>query len=585
MNYKKLTIKQLQDQCFAKNLSEVGKKDDLIKRLIELESREKPKLEFSPKNDFLKNVSSKEDNNTLFIQVKYSNIPHYFNCGVIYPLALEDSEIYKNENRKKDIFTQFPEHIIFSPHIINSFEDDEVLLEVIINNLNVQSIEKLTLSYTSEPIPISRIKKILFKTQTSRKTFISSIKTFPDSFIPDELCHILPFDFPLQKVDLSKVLLQKNSALFEWKEILNRFDKIMGIFSFKKNAGTFLAESENRYQEYTQNYFSALSMINSTIKVEPIKGLSLYKYMLFPLEIDVTNGQRFLFKQIMSNIQTDITFDQKIAYNIIQNAISFSAATPDEIKDLNVVLEYFTKWQSHQIAFKDILMVDEIKTNYPVLALFFLSKFSNKSRQHTDKQAVRNIFILNESKLGKNISEFLLGVLGLYYGYKTMIKQDTNLRKFDSTFNKISEQSQSIKFKLETALDRVTIESIFNFCRTNKTITEDYSFLNFQSIKNKVHIDFPSWGEFDYKENSYTLCNTKITVVERKHKSENLLNIVDQNYSEQIKDNSLLAHYLISTFGLNKKVLLDLIKANVSKLDLEKLRELISLDQRLNNNR
>lgn len=586
MNYKKLNIEQLREQCSLNNISTIGKKEELIKRLTQFEKKINTQLEF---NSTIEVVNPKEESkssqDTLFIQLKSSNLSYYFNYGVIYPLALEESEIYKNENRKKDLFTHFTEHIILTPTIINSFEDDDILVEVVTKNLKVKSIDNTNLSYIGEPIPISRIKNIYFKTTIAQNTFISSVKTFPDSFIQEQLCLITPMSLPIQKEDLSKIELPHNLDLVEWKIILRKFDKIMGMFSFMKNSGVFFAEIDNSYQEYSQNYFCALSIINSTFKTQSTKDLGLYRYILFPFEIEASTVQRVLFRQIMDSIYNDLSFDLLLASKIIQEALATNTATTDEEKELKLVLDYFNKLEQHQMAYKELLMVDVIRKNYPVLALLFLSKFSNKSRQHTDKQAVRNTFILHEAQFNKSVTEYLLGVLGLYYGYKTMIKQDTNINISDSTFSTISEQQQSIKFKLASPLDRITIESIFNFCKINKTVTEEYPYLNFQSSKKQPIHSFPSWGSFVYTDNSYIVCNTKITVVDRKHKSEDLINLIDRNYSDRINDKSLIAHYLISNFGLSKKALLDLLKANISKVNIDEIAQLIDLDQRQKNNR
>jgi hypothetical protein len=443
MNYKKLNKEQLKEQCSLNNISPIGRKDELIKRLTQLETNRNSQLEF---NSTIEVVSLREESKisqeNLFIQLKASNLAYYFNYGVIYPLALEESEIYKNENRKKDLFTQYSEYIILSPAIINSFEDDDILVEIITKNLKIKSINNSTLSYIGEPIPISRIKNIYFKTVIAQNTFISSVKTFPDSFIQEQLCLISPMSFPIQKEDLSKIELPHNLDLVEWKIILRKFDKVMGMFSFMKNAGVFFSEIDNSYQEYTQNYFCALSIINTTVKTQSTKDLGLYRYILFPFEIEASTVQRVLFRQIMDSIHNDLSFDLKLANKIIQEALASHLATADEEKELKLILDYFKKLEQHQIAYKDLLMVDIIRKNYPVLALLFLSKFSNKSRQHTDKQAVRNTFILHEAQFNKSVTEYLLGVLGLYYGYKTMIKQDTNLNteyfSLDFNFNNFS---------------------------------------------------------------------------------------------------------------------------------------------------
>src|SRR3954471_12545881 len=113
MDYKKLKLYQLKDLCLKNNLPTEGRKEDLLKRLLEWDGAQPNQLPFGPRVSDA--VSSRiKHNNTLIIQTKASNLAYYFNYGVIYPLTLEESEIYKNENRKTDLFTQFDQYIILS---------------------------------------------------------------------------------------------------------------------------------------------------------------------------------------------------------------------------------------------------------------------------------------------------------------------------------------------------------------------------------------------------------------------------------------------------------------------------------------
>ncbi len=585
MDLKKIKIEVLRELCKKNNLPDHGKKEDLIKRLSDLEKRQTDQLSFGSNEGANKKIEA-EKNETLFIQLKASNLPYYFNHGVVYPLALEESEIYKNENRKKDILTQFDEYILLSNKPINTWHEDDVLVEVIIKNLLLIEIKGTRLRYSAEPIPISRIKNIAFLTAGARSTFLSSVKTFPDSFIHDQLCSVITVNVEPQTIDLGKINLPLNGPLQEWKVRLQKFDRIMGMFSFMKNAGIFFAEKDNTYQEYTPNYFYALSLINPTIKEpELVKDKGLYRYILFPNEMEESNIQRVLFRQILGSINNNIDFDLKHAEEIINKALSSQSVTNEESKELNFFLTSFRKLSSHEVSYKDLLSDESIRKNYPILALLFLSKFPNKSRQHTDKQAVRNTFILHETQLSKSVTEFLLGMLGLYYGYKRMIKQDTNLKTSDTFFATLSDQQQSIKFRLLSHLDRITIESIFNFCKLDRATSDDYAFLNLAASNNQRSATPSKWGAFAYQDKSYEICDTKITIVERKNKADKILDMIDRGYPDGINSKSLLAHYVISNLGISKKMLLDTIKSNTSKLNIEELSQVIELDQHHKNNK
>jgi len=587
MDYSKLKMDQLREQCRINKLSTEGKKDDLLKRLLASDIKKTNPLAFT---DIVETDNSIENNKqqksaTLFINVKASNLPFYFNAGVIYPLALEESVIYRNENRKKDVFSQFEEYIILSEKSLNKFEDDDVLVEIIINGLKVDKIDNEQLMFSGDPIPLSRIKSIVFPTTVSKNTFISSVKTFPDSFIPESLCYVTSNNMDSVQIDLNSISLPQNNQISEWKIRLKKFDRLMGMFSFMKNAGIFFAERDNSYQEYTTTYFSALSLINSQIKTISTKDLGLYRYILFPFDIEQTNVQRVLFRQILDTIHNDIDFDLDIAQKIIEKSLASNLASEEEAKELRQILEYFNKLNQHQVAYKDLLFVDIIRKNYPILSLLYLAKFSNKSRQHTDKQAVRNSFIFHEAQFSKSLTEYLLGILGLYYGYKTMIREDTNLKLIDNVFSMLAEKQQSIKFKLTSTLDRVIIESIFNFCRTDKTLSEDYPFLKVDQENSRQPVDFPTWGAFDYQSNEIFVCQTRITMVDRKNKSNRIIELVEKEYSGNVNGNSLLVHYLLSNYGISKEIIIELMKLHVNKLNVEEMIQLIKIDQTRKNNR
>jgi len=586
MEYKHLRVSQLKQLCTKYDLSSDGRKEDLLRRIYDFELKKNNETSFNrPSKESFNAEDKMTMSNTLFLQLKASNLSYYFNSGVIYPLALEESAIYKNENRIQDIFTLFQEYIVLSRTVINTLEEEDALVEIITTNLPIVNIKDTPLFYSEEPIPLSRIKSIFFKSEAAKSTFCSSAKAFPDSFIQDQLCSLISPNIETEKVDFKKIELLPNLHLTEWKIILRKYDKIMGMFSFMKNAGIFFAENENNYQEYTTNYFSALSIINSTVKPQVTKDIGLYRYILFPFDIDVSNVQRVLFRQILDTIHNDIDFNLELAQKIIQEAIASHLASAEEEKELNTIAQYFHKLEQQQTTYKDLLLIDVIRKNYPIIALLFLARFSNKSRQHTDKQAVRNTFILHEAQLSKSVSEYLLGILGLYYGYKTMIKQDTNLKISDRSFSDYSEKQQSIKFRLESTLDRFTIESIFNFCKLNQTISDEYSFLNIISPKNIQPLNSSKWSEFDYLDNSYTILNTNVTVIERRNKSAKFIEIIDRAYPENIPAKSFLLHLIISNYGIDKKSFLDLVRANIAKINPDELLQLIELDQHQKNNR
>lgn len=568
MTYDKLKHPELKQLCIERNLSAIGTKVVLIKRLKNADQEFQFKYDSS--YDKIDSVVT-----SLFVQIKISNLHYYFNSGVIYPLELEENIIYRDENRKKDIFNYFPEYIILSKYIINSFNDDEALIELDISGINLVKIDT-AIFYYSGAIPISRVKSVQFRTASIIRTFISSVKTFPDYFIPEEICKVQSINIKIESVNFDKIILPPNSELNQERVFLDKFDRIMGLFSFMKNAGIFYLETDKTYHEYPETYIDVLSLLNNRITPQNGKELGLYRYILFPFDIEPVTAQRFLFRQILDTIYRNIEFNLTISTDIILNTINSELIKNDEKLELEIVLDYLNKLENHQVSFKQILLSEQIRKNLPILALIHLTRFSNKSKQHTDKQAVRNLFISNEYLFSKKTNEFLLSVLGLYYGYKKMIKNDTNLKISDLGLVNVLESQQSIKFKLNSSLEKITIETIFQFCKKSRAIDVDLSFLKI--IEGKKIKKLFNNNKFEYLDKSKVILNSEITIIERVDKVQKVLDCIDNNYNDHISLKSYLLFNLMSDLEINNEILKQIIVHNKNTIDCDKIIKIIEVE-------
>jgi len=580
MDYKKMKADKLRELCKDRKLDTNGNKPVLIKKLKiwDLNNDVQLKLENSSVSDPMPNLETAKTLKTLYIQTKVSNISHYFNSGLIYPLYLEESEIYVKENRKIDIFTMFPQHIILTPNPINELSDDDALLEIITDHLEILKIPQTPVSYCSSPIPISRVKSIVFKTDKSKNGFVSSAKTFPDFFVEEKMCYVSESLLP-ESINLNLIAIQPNEEIDQWYDVMDRYDKIMGMFAFMKNAGIFFADQEGVFEEYTTNYFSALSVVNRSLTSKVSKDIALYKYIIFPGEIDTTTVQRFLFQKILKAIYDNVEFEHSFAQTILRAAIESGLANISEKNELLEITSVFKQIEDKKISYKDVVNHPFIRRNYPVLALLYLSKFPNKSRQHTDKQAVRNNFIDKNSRLTKSAAEFLMAVLGLYYGYKSMIKEDTNVNVDDPFFSLLTKRYQSIKFKTTLKIDRFVMESSYWFAVNRNNMMTTYNYLDYNNDEND-YVARGKYEHYEYVDESYSNLNSKINIYRRINKFDKFLESLDRIYSNSIPSNSALLQNLITNYGLNKSHLFEIIMDNASKIDLENIEHLVEFDKK-----
>ena len=587
--YKDHKIDELRSFCEERGLDTSGKKNDLVSRLLRSDDSKsnifsqtvmEEELAIKPAKTTVK-FSMKEN---FYLHLKSSNLSNYFTFGYFYPLALEESEIYKTENRAEDILSIFEEYIIVGKTPINKFENSDVLVELVLNGIRINEIPNSGLFYVAEPIPISRVKSIYFKTATLKATFLSSVKTFPDSFIPSAICEIIPIEYESsEEIDIKTISLPKNETLSEWKSKLDLFDKVLGLFAFIKNASVFYAERENKFENYSTGFFSTLNLINSTSQLSAYKENVYLKPLLQYRNLEINSAQRVIFRSIVEKVYSNKIFDFKTAIEILENSIANEYSKNGELADIKELITLFKQLDKLIVSYKEILQKEVIRKNQnlPALALLFLSKFPNKSRQHTDKQAVRNTFIQNEFAAPLNIAEYVLGFLGLYYGYKSMIKEDTNLKFSDVTFDQLAINTQSIKFRLENYLDRFIIESVFQFAVQQKVLNDSFEFLNWGGdINNSKPTVFASNYQYEYSDRSTNIMGQKILSIVRQDKIEKVFDRIANQYPEKVENTTYLAAFLAKYFNLDKWHILDILKKNKGRYPMNELEDIIDLDSK-----
>lgn len=580
--YQGYKIDKLRTLCEERGLSTDGKKDELLNRLSKYDNPIQD-IFSQPNTNAIANKFS-EASNKFYLHINAANLSNYFAFGCFYPLALEESEIYKRENRTKDILSFWEEYIIIAKSPINRFRSSDVLIEILLNGIEVISFEKTGLYYVKEPIPISRVKAIFFKNLAEKSTFLSSIKTFPDTFIPSSICKIITAE--IEKgidIDIESIKLPKNDSLHAWKEKLRLFDKILGLFAFIKNSGTFYAEKENKFESHSSGFFSTLNLLNSVEELSKYKENVFLKTLIHYHILDVNSAQREIFKSIIEIIYGDKMMDIETAVLILEEVGNKEYLADTELLNLKQLTELLKKIDRLNISFKESLQTEIMHKshNLPVLALFFLSKYPNKSRQNSDKQAVRNIFIEKDNFLPINIAEYILGILGIYYGYRNMVKEDTNLKFIDKNFEQLAANSQHIKFKLESYFDRFIIESIFQFSVTQKPLNEYFSFLNWGKEEKKTdNSQVLSDYQYEYINESFVIMGQEITMVIRRDKIDRIIEFISNQYSDKININSYLSDFFIKHFQLDKKYVLDVLKQNKGLFSINELEDVIKIDRK-----
>lgn len=578
MNYDTLSDRKLKDICKNLGLPSTGKKSELLARLAQHPIGDPIGEESSLFAQKEPSIVPTETVKLYHIRTNIANLFTYLNAALIYPLSYEDSAIYKEEGRHKDIFTRFPEAIILSKVLISDLGEGEVLIKVIGNDLPVFSTNLEGVYYTPEPIPASRIMQLLFGSIQEKSSFLSSLRTFADSNISEQLCEVINRrQLGNYLPNLQTLTLEPKSATYTPAQ-LDYYDKLLGMFAFMKNAAIFYADKEGVYQEYPSTFFSALNILNPSPETGNYKENSLIRYLLFPAQMEVNTAQRFIFLQVIERILDNSVFDFKLATDIVTAAMSSDIVKTEEKNDLTAIINKMVLLKDRSVAYRDLMQDDLFRRNLPTLALLLLTRFSNKNKQHTDKQSVRNVFVQHEDGLTKREAEFLLAVLGLYYGYKQMIRDDANLRFQDRNFEKAAHATQNIKFRLKNRLERFVIETCYRFSTKREQLYDNFGFLR-RTADEKLSLYLSRSGAFEYKVNYTRVLETDVLQVERFDLLENIIAAINETYSDQPIKDPYIVHYILSKIGIDKNTIISLLRKNPDKVSIEDLENVIRFDK------
>jgi hypothetical protein len=591
MNLEDYKIDELKDLCKKQGINPQGKKAELIARLEHFQSTKRQadifaagQLQTKWDHDELpRKLNTNSTSTQYFFQIKASNLSNYLSHGYLYPLALEESDIYLKENRGADIQSMFPGFIILSSNPLTSFENDDVLIELTLNDIQVDRIHESGLFACKQPIPISRLKTIFFKSTSTKTSVISSLSTFPDCFPPNKLCKILPDNLSKTvEVPLEEIKLPANDELQSWRQVLNIYDRILGAFAFIKNAGILLSERDSTIQEYTNGFMWLLNSVNALKELNNYKSNSFISRALNLDEIELNNGSRLLFKLMLERIYANETISFETATSIVSSVLASGLLKTEEQEDFKSIEKYFHDFAKLTTSFKALTQQEVFKKNLPAMSLLFVARFSNKSRQHTDKQAVRNYFINEDHGLSLPQVESILGLLGLYYGYSNLVKEDTNLRFSDKTFEQHARNFQSIKFKLADYFERLVIESAFRFSQTKHKSASYFEFLDWDPTNKEAWIKLSNTvsGAFEYADKSHVLFNHKILALHRVSKLEALVEKIQNSYPDKISHDSYLAAFVRKTFKLEKKHVIDILKTSRNDISIDELKDVMDLDAR-----
>jgi hypothetical protein len=579
-------IDDLRKECEDKGLLTSGNFKELKERLKTYEAQEKSDLFRAMNADGNRQAASFAlADNTFLVQMKLANLFMYFVHGYMYPLNLETSIIYREQNRKADLLTQFADYIPLSKGVVEDFDETLVLIEVILTSDEVKSLVHIdNLQFLNGPIPISRIGALYFANNSAKTSFLASVDIFPDAYVPKDLCQIIP-----EKIETLKLLISEpaSESPTRWQNTIALYDRLLGMIAFLKNTALFYTNRSNEYLDYAPSYFQVLSNINNYEDVQQ-KDNSFFKWIINPEAIEIDGKvARFQFKEILKAVYADVEFDIDWSVQLLENSAAFEQSK-EGVDQLREIVKIFFDYKKLRIDYRALLSHPLVQKNIPITILIFLIKFPNKGMSHSDKQAVKNYFKSNECTIERSVAEYIFATLGLYYGYNNMVKED-RFELFDPYFNGLARDNGQIKFKLDSFLDRFTIESIFQFSKRNgERLKDSFDFL--ANIKSTVSskLQPPHSFEVEYVDQSFLKFGKRITSFRRIGASAVLAREITHTYDTLITQKehifTYVAKHLPELLNIDRDKLAAIIAANPANKTLQELRDTIELDKKYGRN-
>jgi hypothetical protein len=349
---------------------------------------------------------------TYYFPIKSANLAHYFAKGCICPTRYI-------ENRSEDIQNKFNNQLLFSKEKFT--ENTNCSLEIVLNNKE-ENVERISENFYlfNTPLPISRIKKIIFQNNKQKVNTTFDI-TSGAAFLP-ELFEIDSNAKPINYGELENIQGKSNK---DWSEKLSVFNRIMGGFSIMSIAG-------NEYQNYPLNYFNTLANLNIIVKDEIINQ---------SIKVNVNYEWAIIENDNFSKLH-------KAIYRDIKNDVVESFALNDKIKLEKNNGKYLLE------------KIDNSKATYLVAVLASYGIGARMSLDTFISDLVSNKFI--EKK-----KEGIALIMGINKGYEA----------FRNKY-KTSNFQADIKFKLDSQLDYYTIESIFQYVFNKKTDNHKFEYID-----------------------------------------------------------------------------------------------------------
>ena len=382
----------------------------------------------------------------LYLPIKSKNLPHYFKKGCVSPVGY-----LEGMNRGEDVQSRFGDYLLLSKNVY--IDETDCSLQLVLTSSEVNRLVEIgdDLFLLPVPLPISRVKKVLFQEADRMRDSVFDVEESGAGYLPKGLLEVVANSSKGKLPAITDKEL-KGFDSSDWHLKLDRYNRILGGFALLKIA-------RKSFQEYPLSYFTALSSINVAVKEALV-------------EQGVFDSKKKLDGFIIGSAHQTISE----LYDLI-----YSKIDPSQVDDL-------AKEEGVSIQRKNgKIVLDSIQTKqFRTYLLAILASYGDGSRQKLDEFVSH---FLN-GKFAGHKEEAIALCFGINKGYQS----------FSNRYN-FSSKQEDIKFKLDSQLDYFTIESIYQYVFYNETNNRRFDYIAEWCPEfigeNDFDPDFEQFGVFD----------------------------------------------------------------------------------------
>jgi len=432
---------------------------------------------------------------SFYLQIHRIKLQDYISQGIIVP------DIYLGESAEKDAQSKNASCLTLSKGYVKLLDETQILLEVLLNDKEKESFqENGSVYYYDFPIPINRIKQIYVQDKLAKENIIKDIETYESGYLPKEIFACFKKGKKILFKECFETANRDYVSSKDLKQKTIKYDKIMGMFAFMKNAHSYYFDERKTYANYSKNYFDVLSKFGSNPSEKSIDFFKVLKEN--PNFFDLVYSDKLMSDEFIERLIETIEDEE----------------TKSIFKDLlykpNVSRECLRRLRDK----------DEV---YFYICLVYIHKQIDSNKKEYFKEDIAQ-------EIPYKRVEYALAFLGLYYGYKELSRSE-EINIDDTYMQKILKDDEiNIKFKMDSKLDCETIEKIFNYVFYDNEDMQhdcsDYTFAKIQSLKMPIDKNFKIF----YKVEKKDILDTQYIKI-RKKPFEEILSTRLAKYSEEIK--------------------------------------------------